>query len=102
MHRGIAAAGVGAEEYGAEQSHRYLREINRGDLYRLSWGAFVAATNAAMASRSPRRFRDGAAKFGFGTVIRGARGRAVKRAGVLVLVLMQAGPLVARPMLMVS
>ena len=25
MHRGIAAAGVGAEEYGAEQSHRYLR-----------------------------------------------------------------------------
>ena len=25
MHRGVAAAGVGAEEYGAEQSHRYLR-----------------------------------------------------------------------------
>ena len=73
-------------------------ELERRNMVRSS----PIVTCASMASRSPRRFRDGAAKFGFGTVIRGARGRAVKRAGVLVLVLMQAGPLVARPMLMVS
>ena len=54
MHRGVAAAGVGAEEYGAEQSHR---------------------TCASTASRSPRRFRDGAAKFDLCTVIRVARSR---------------------------
>ena len=72
-------------------------ELERRNMVRSS----PIVTCASTASRAARRFRDSAAKFDWCTVIRVAR-RAVKPRLLLVLVLMQAGPLVARPMLMVS